>query len=77
MAKACKVTTITFKTKRGRKISFKGHSGANCPARKKPSTSHLKPWKTAMAAAAKRCKREKAGRGFRNCVAGALKSVRG
>lgn len=65
---ACHITTIKFKTKRGKVISFKGHQGASCGPRKKPSTKHLKHWQLAMKAAAKHCKGKPAG-AFRNCVA--------
>ena len=64
----CKRTTIRFKTKRGKTIQFSGRSGASCGPRKKPSTAHLRHYKTAMARAARHCK-GKPGQAFRNCVA--------
>jgi len=64
----CSSTTIKFKTKRGKMISFKGRSGASCGPRKKPSTAHLRHWKSAMRSAAKHCK-GKPKQAFRNCIA--------
>lgn len=79
MAKACKITTIKFKTKRGRPISFRGHSGSDCPPRRKPSTRHLGPWKAVMKKASPQCARRFGGgtKGFGKCMKDALKSVRG
>lgn len=67
-SKSCHVGTVSFDTKRGRRVSFKGHVGQNCAPRKKPSTAHLRAYKTAMGRAARHCKGRK-GQAFRNCVA--------
>jgi hypothetical protein len=64
---ACKSTTIRFKTKRGKVVAFKGHSGDGCGPRPKPKTGHLRHYKTAMKAAAKHCKGKSRG-AFLNCV---------
>ncbi len=65
---ACRQGTITFRTKRGKIIHFKGKHGTGCAPRKKPSTRHLAPYKRKMAAAARACKGRKA-KAFRSCVA--------
>jgi hypothetical protein len=70
----CKRATITFKTKRGRTVSFPGRTGTDCGPRKKPSTRHLREYKVAMGLAARECKGRKGG-AFRNCVAGNIKSL--
>lgn len=64
----CKHGKIRFKTKRGKTVEFSGRSGASCGPRKKPSTAHLRHYKTAMGRAARHCK-GKPGQAFRNCVA--------
>ena len=64
----CKRRTIRFKTKRGKVIQFSGRSGASCGPRPKPSTAHLRHYKSAMRAAAKHCK-GKPKQAFRNCIA--------
>lgn len=66
-AAGCKRTTIKFKTKRGKTVSFSGKSGNGCGPRPKPSTSHLRHFKSAMKTAAKHCK-GKPRRAFLNCV---------
>lgn len=66
-SKSCHVGTVKFQTKRGRTVSFKGHVGPDCGPRKKPSTAHLRAYKTAMGRAARHCKGRK-GQAFKNCV---------
>ncbi len=76
MAAKCKRTTIKFKTKRGKTVSFTGKTGSDCPPRKKPSTAHLKAWKAVMKAEAPKCRRKtKNVAAFRRCVGNALKSA--
>lgn len=70
-AKGCKRGTIKFKTKRGKVIQFAGRVGSDCGPRKKPSTAHLKHYKSALARASKACK-GKPRRAFLNCVASGL-----
>lgn len=70
-SKSCHVGMVRFKTKRGRTVSFKGHVGADCGPRKKPSTAHLRDYKSGMASAAKHCRGRK-GQAFRNCVSSNL-----
>lgn len=65
---ACRVTTVRFKTRRGRVVEFRGKKGPGCPPRRKPSTRHLAPYKRALAAAARACKGRR-GATFRRCVA--------
>lgn len=73
----CKHGIITFKTKRGRVISFKGKHGASCGPRKKPSTRHLSKYKKAFAAASRRCNKTKQSRaGVQACISHAVKAVR-
>lgn len=64
----CSAGIVRFTTKRGKVISFRGHTGAGCPARKKPSTRHLAPFKKEMKAAARKCK-GKSRKAFLSCVA--------
>lgn len=64
----CRTGIVRFKTKRGKVVSFRGKTGANCAPRKKPSTRHLAPYKRKLAAAARACKGKSAG-AFRRCVA--------
>ena len=66
--KACHATTVRFKTKRGKTISFKGHQGANCGPRPKPKTGHLRAYKQVFKQAAKFCKGKPRGQ-FLNCMA--------
>lgn len=74
--KKCRAGTITFKSKRGKVISFKGHHGADCGPRKKPSTRHLSVYKKAFATAAKSCKRKGGGvKAFRRCVGAAVRAA--
>lgn len=75
MAKACKLTTVKFQTKRGRTIAFKGHSGPDCPPRRKPSTRHLAPWKKAMKIAAEACAGSRGVSTRRACVRKFLKAA--
>ena len=65
--KACSATTVRFKTKRGKTIAFKGHSGAGCGPRPQPKTGHLRHYKAAFKAAAKPCKGKPRG-AFLNCM---------
>lgn len=81
----CKQTTISFRTARGRKVSFKGRTGPTCGPRSKPSTRHLRVWKDAMKDAASDCAidaRGKAKKGksfnrkaYTSCLKDALKQV--
>lgn len=64
----CHAGVVSFKTRRGKTISFRGHSGAGCPARKKPSTRHLAPFKKEMKSAARKCKGQPRAK-FLRCVA--------
>lgn len=75
----CKRTTIRFKTKRGKVVSFSGKSGPACGPRPKPKTGHLRPWKQVMAKAAPQCARKHGGgtKAFRKCVGQAVKSIHG
>ena len=70
-ATGCQRGTIKFKTKRGKVVSFKGKTGPGCGPRKKASTRHLAPYKSAMARAAKACKGLKKNQ-FQSCVASAM-----
>lgn len=73
MAKACRSGIITFRTSRGRVVSFKGRHGASCGPRKKPSTRHLAPYKKAFATASRKCfKANRNPRGARACIATAM-----
>ena len=67
MAKKCHAGLVSFKTKRGKTISFRGHTGAGCPARRKPSTRHLADFKKDLARAARKCK-GKGRKAFLACV---------
>lgn len=77
MAKKCTTGTIRFKTKRGKVISFKGHKGSDCAPRKKPSTAHLREYKSVMKSAAPGCKRSARGnvKVYRRCIGNAIKSA--
>jgi len=68
---ACRTGTIRFKTKRGKVVTFHGKSGPGCGPRKKASTRHLAPYKSALARAAKSCKGLKKNQ-FQSCVASAM-----
>ena len=68
MARKCHKGIVSFKTKRGKTISFRGNVGSGCPARRKPSTRHLAPFKKEMRIAAKKCK-GKSRKAFLVCVA--------
>lgn len=63
----CVRTTIKFKTKRGKTISFTGKTGASCGPRPKPKTGHLRHFKSAFKSAAKHCKGRSRG-AFLNCM---------
>lgn len=78
-SKRCKVTTVKFKTKRGKVISFRGHQGTDCAPRKKPSTRHLAPWKAVMKKAAPQCAKRFGGgtKAAAKCVGQAIRSVKG
>ena len=67
-SKSCHKGVVSFKTKRGKTISFRGAMGAGCPKRKKPSTRHLAPYKKEMKSAARKCK-GKPRKAFLSCVA--------
>jgi hypothetical protein len=67
-SKSCHAGTVRFKTKRGKVVSFKGHTGAGCGPRPKPRTGHLSVYKKGLARAARACK-GKSLHAFRNCVA--------
>lgn len=70
--RGCSVGTISFRTKRGKRIEFRGRSGTSCGPRKKPSTRHLAVFKKAFKAAAKKC--HQSSRKARNaCVRAKLK----
>lgn len=70
---SCHVANVRFKTKRGKVISFKGHQGADCGPRPKPSTAHLHQHKIAFKQAAAACKRAgKRGRAFGKCIGSKL-----
>ena len=73
--KKCRSGTITFKSKRGKVISFKGRHGADCGPRKKPSTRHLAPYKQAFAAAARSCSKRGGVKAFRKCVGAAVRKA--
>lgn len=69
---SCKVTTIRFKTRRGKVVEFEGRPGGMTTAGgeckpKHRSTAHLRPFKLAMKKAAKACKGKSRG-AFRKCV---------
>lgn len=66
-SKACTSKTIRFKTKRGKTISFKGHSGAGCGPRPKPKTGHLRAYKSEFKRQAKACKGKPRG-AFLTCM---------
>lgn len=66
-AAGCRQGTVVFKTKRGKTVKFAGRTGTDCGPRKKPSTAHLKHYKTAFGRAARSCKGNK-GRAFQNCM---------
>lgn len=63
----CHAGVVSFTTKRGKRISFRGHVGAGCPKRRKPSTRHLARFKTDLKSAAKKCK-GKSRKAFLACV---------
>jgi len=73
----CKRKRIVIK--KGRKViaEFMGHQGSGCPPRKKPSTAHLREWKTAMKREAPRCKRAAKGNAavYRRCIGNVMRSV--
>jgi hypothetical protein len=69
----CRTGTVRFKTKRGKVVTFHGKSGPGCGPRKKSSTRHLAPYKSAMSRAAKACKGLKKNQ-FQSCVASAMHS---
>lgn len=77
MAAKCKRGTIRFKTKRGKTIQFMGRKGSDCGPRKKPSTGHLREFKSAMKSAAPGCKRKAKGSVavYRRCIGNAIKSA--
>jgi hypothetical protein len=70
---ACRTGTVRFKTKRGKVVTFHGKTGPGCGPRKKASTRHLAPYKSALARAAKGCKGLKKNQ-FQSCVASAMRS---
>jgi hypothetical protein len=70
---SCHTGTVRFKTKRGKVVSFHGKTGPGCGPRKKASTRHLAPYKSALARAAKSCKGLKKNQ-FQSCVASAMHS---
>ncbi len=74
-SKACRVATISFETRRGREVSFRGHKGASCAPRKKPSTKHLRHYKNILKTAAKHCKGKSRG-AFRACMKSTMPKVR-
>jgi hypothetical protein len=51
----CKHAVISFKTKRGKRIEFKGKTGATCGPRKKP-TPPPKHFRVEFARQARACK---------------------
>jgi hypothetical protein len=69
----CRTGTVRFKTKRGKVVTFHGKSGPGCGPRKKASTRHLAPYKSALARAARACKGLKKNQ-FQSCVASAMRS---
>lgn len=71
---ACKRGIVTFRSKRGKIISFKGKHGAGCAPRKKPSTRHLSSMKSAMKRVAKKCAGKKIG-AFRSCMRQGLRAA--
>lgn len=73
--KRCRSGTITFKSKRGKVISFKGRHGADCGPRKKPSTRHLSVYKKAFARAAKSCSKRGGMKAFRKCIGTAVRNA--
>jgi hypothetical protein len=71
---SCRVGTISFRTRRGKLIEFRGKKGPGCPPRKKPSTRHLAVYKRKLADAAKMCKGQSLAK-FRRCVARTMPQV--
>lgn len=76
----CTRKKIVIKKKSGKVIaSFMGRQGSGCGPRKKPSTAHLRHYKSAFKDAVKSCKKAskkrsgKHGRSaFNNCIASAM-----
>lgn len=68
---SCRTGVVRFKTKRGKVVQFRGKTGPGCGPRKRPSTRHLAPYKSALRAAAKSCK-GLSRREFQSCVASAM-----
>ena len=73
--RACTTATVKFKTKRGKVISFKGHTGANCPPRKYKKPTHLRVYQEAFASGAHACAKKTSGAAFRKCVGAAVKGA--
>lgn len=72
----CSVKQISFKTKRGRRVSFKGRHGAACSPRRfgHSTPSSFKPW----AAAAKACARKRGAKVGSKAMTSCMKAqVRG
>lgn len=70
MAKSSKCVRkkITIKSKRGKVIAqFVGRQGPGCGPRKKPSTAHLRPFKSEFARQARACKGRSRG-AFLKCM---------
>lgn len=72
--KGCARTTISFTTKRGKKVEFDGRAGQACGPRPKPKTGHLAPYKKAFAQAARDCKGDK-GQRFLKCMSANTKGI--
>lgn len=64
----CAGHLVSFTTKRGKRIEFRGKLGKSCGPRAKPSTRHLSAYKTGFTRAAKSCKGRSRG-AFLNCMA--------
>ena len=80
--KACHRTTIRFKTRRGKTISFTGKSGASCGPRPKPKTGHLRTYKSAFRTAIRACRGKSHKRhgkhgksAFNTCIGAKLKKL--
>lgn len=77
MAAKCKRKKVVIM--KGRKViaEFMGRQGSGCGPRPKPSTAHLKVFKSVMKDAAPSCKRGARGniKAYRKCVGAAVKSA--
>ncbi len=81
---ACTRKRVSFKVGRGKEpISFMARTGSTCGPRKKPSTAHLKEYKTAFKREAKICAaRARSGKGskfskkvYTHCIGTGMKTA--